>query len=169
MAAAFPPILLDALSVLILKVFALCQGGRRVVVEIADAALEGVLFRQRVVDDFGGEVVGVAEVERRLVVEVFQRIARVDGDGEDYLGRVGFYGVGVGLKNVVNASRCGSGEKEREQHREPSNEYMSFHLVLQYFECFFDKSFDGGIGGLFQQFVQGLVDGGFAEAQYRQC
>ena len=44
-----------------------------------------------------------------------------------------------------------------------------YSFNLQYFECFFNQRFDGGIGHLFQQLVQGFVDGRFAEAQYRQC
>ena len=106
MAAAFFPVLLYAFTVLIFKVFALCECSRGVVIELADAAFEGVLSRQWVVDDFGLEIVRVAEVERRLVVEVLQRIARVDGDGEDDLRGVGLDGVGVGVENIVAFCCC---------------------------------------------------------------
>ena len=56
---------------------------------------------QGVVDDFSLEVVGVVEVERRLVVEVQQGVARIDRDGIDHLGRVGLYNVWIGVENIV--------------------------------------------------------------------
>ena len=99
--AAFLPVFLYAFTVLILKVFALCEGGGGVVIELSDAAFEGVLSGQRVIDDFGLEVVGVAEVKGRLVVEIFQRVARVDGDGVDDFRRVGLDNVRVGIENIV--------------------------------------------------------------------
>ena len=116
LATAFLPVLLYAFFVLILKIFALRKSGGGIVVELADAALEGVLSGQRVIDDFGIEVVGVVEVERRLVVEVFQRVARVDRDGVDDLGRVGFHLIRV-EEDVVYACRCRSGKKQHEQYR----------------------------------------------------
>ena len=109
LAAAFFPVFLYALTVLIFKVFALCEGGGRVVIELADATFEGVLSSYWVVDDFGLEVVGVAEVERRLVVEVPKWVARVDGDGVDDFGRVGLDDIRVGVENIVVA--CSSQTK----------------------------------------------------------
>ena len=118
LAAAFLPIFLYAFTVLIFKVFALRQGGGGVVIELPDAAFEGVLSGDGVVDDLGLKVVGVAEVERRLVVEVVERVARADGDGIDDFGGVGLNGVGVGVEDVITPCRCCLGEEERKQRCE---------------------------------------------------
>ena len=74
---------------------------------------------------------------------------------------------------VINVCRSRSGKEQCEQHRE-QEDYMSFHRVfqnagLQNFKCFFDQSFHVGVGHLLEQAVEGFVDGGLAEAQYRQC
>ena len=128
-----------------------------------------VLSRERVVDDFGGEVVGVAEVERRLVVEVFHGVACADWDGVDDLGGIGFYRIGAAVEEVELSSQRRSGEQQGEQQQWQGKEYMSFHFGLQYFEGFFDEGFHTGVGHLLEEFVERLVDGRLTEAQYRQC
>ena len=62
--------------------------------------------------NFGLEVVRVAEVEWRLVVEVLQRIARVDRDGENHFGGVRLNGVRVGVEDVGKVRWNGSREQQ---------------------------------------------------------
>ena len=134
LAAAFLPILLYSFFVLILKVFVLSEGGGGVIVEVTDAALEGVLARHWVVDDFCLVVAGVVEIKWRMVVEVLDGIAGVDGDGVDDfvcvgLHREGDIGVGKGKMRKLGSRQsrkwqgCEQGEKDEEG--------MSFHQILQ--------------------------------------
>ena len=120
LAAAFLPILLNAFFVLVIEVFALCQRGRSIIIEFADASFEGVLACERVVDDFGSEIVGIAEIERRLVVEILDGVACTDRDGINYLGRIGLYCVGR-IKDVVWVCR-GQKVKWRQGEKEKNEE-----------------------------------------------
>ena len=47
--------------------------------------------------------------------------------------------------------------------------FVVYSFDLQNLECFLNKGFHGGVGHLLEQLVECLVDGSFAEAQYRQC
>ena len=175
MAAPVFPIIENAFFALILQILALGHCGRSVIIEVANASFEGVLLGDGVVDDFSGEIGRVAEIERRLVVEVFHGIASTDGNGI-YDG-VGFDGIVHGIWAGVGERRfrVNTGEEQDEDNRCQCEDAMSFHSFsqmiggLHYFKRFFDKGFDGGVRHLFQQTVESLVDGRFAEAQYRQC
>ena len=133
MAAAFLPIVHDALLGLVLEVFVFGHRGGRVVIEIADAPLEGVLFGDWVVDNLRAEVLWVFEIERRVVVQVVHRVSRGGGDGIDEFGGVRLNGIGIFVKigRVVTGSSH-SGERH-DNHHGQQKENMSFHYIIQKF------------------------------------